>query len=1056
MNSKTLLLSLRNRIKEKKKHLYVMFLLAFSLMFLINTKSFAQTKLEGVVKDASGVTLPGVAIKIKGTTIGTVTDVSGNFSLNISNGNQILQVSYIGFLSQEITVGNNRKLNITLQEDSKQLQEIVVVGYGTMKKRDVTGAITSVSSEEIEKRMPSNVFQALQGSVPGVQIISGSGQPGESSSIQIRGTSTFSSEGANPLYIVDGAPLDNIDAINPRDIESIEILKDAASAAIYGSRSANGVIIISTKQGKLGKPNIDVKYDHSWGNLAHTMPQANSRERKMYDLKRREFFLENRPANANESLQILNDSLNVFFNVDNDYQKLAFQTGKKDQIDLSLGGGSGNLKYFVNTGYYKETGIIPNTGFDRFTTRINSDYRPNKNLNLGTRVSLSYSKKKGIDEGGFLNSILTRRPYFSLYHPDESIVGIFNGQKSPIALPKFTTDFTDFYKMNFFQFLELNLVKNLKFRTNLNAGYNSNKRTTFIPSIIFDEWQKNNQGSSNNYLNWNLMSENYLTYSNVFNKKHNFSAMAGVSAQKWGFEQESLSGINSSTDVIYTMNAFAANLDLSKTGTWASAHSLASAFTRVTYDYMGKYLFNAVYRMDGSSRFAKNNKWGGFPSASAGWRFTDEDFMKETRSFFDEGKIRVSYGITGNEQIGNYEHLLSYSTSTIYDGMGGVTPARLGIDNLAWEQTSQFNTGLDLSLFKKRVSITADYYNKYTKDLLAVFQVPKEWGYSSVMRNIGEVQNEGIEFAISSDLIKTKNFTWNAAFNIAKNNNSIKKLSEGKPYLQGGLWWMEEGGKIGDFYGYKAINIFPYNESNAFTNDGQQLTPVFSNNIFTNQYQLNGENYNGTVNQKKLPDGRPFRGGDINWEESGSAKDWIIDDKDRMVLGNAQPDFTGGFNSQFSYKNLSLFIAVYFSVGGDIYNYANQDRNAFRFTGNTPAPEVIDNIWIKQGDIALYPRPFNDDFDNAKLGQGNSMYLEDGSYMRLRNIRLSYTLPEKFSKSIKSKNVGLYAYVNNALTFTNYSGYDPEFTSYSVLELGRDTNRYPRKREVGFGINVNF
>lgn len=1043
------------KVRWKQKNHLIRLLLLVLINLSFSVAVFAQVAVKGKVTDAAGLALPGAPIKIKGTTTGTTTDANGNFTITVPKMGVTLQILYMGFISKEVVV-NNANLVVVLQEEQSSLKEVVVVGYGTMKKRDVTGAITSVSAEDIEKRMPSNVFQALQGAAPGVQITSGSGQPGESSSIQIRGTSTFSSDGASPLYIVDGAPLDNIDAINPRDIESIEILKDAASAAIYGSRSANGVIIISTKQGKEGKPSIDVKYDSSWGNLAHYMPQANSAERKLYDLKRREFFLENRPANANESIQILNDSLNVYFNVDNDYQKLAFQTGKKDQVDLSLGGGNANLKYFVNTGYYKETGIIPNTGFDRFTTRINSDYRPSKRLNMGTRLSLTYSKKKGVDEGGFLNSILTRRPYFSLYHPDGDIVGIFNGQKSPVALPKYMLDFTDGYRGNFFQFVEVELAKKLKFRTNLNAGYSLNKRNTLTPSIIYDEWQKNNSGSSNNYLNWNLMSENYFSYSNTFNKKHNVSAMLGGSLQKWRFEQESLYGINSSTDAIYTMNAFVSNLDLSKTGTWRSGHALASVFTRVTYDYKSRYLFNAVYRRDGSSRFAKNNKWGGFPSVSAGWRFSDEEFMSKIRPIMDDAKLRVSYGITGNEQIGNYDHLLSYATSTIYDGVGGVAPARLGIDNLAWEQTSQFNVGLDLSLLKGRVKLVADYYDKYTNDLLADFQIPKEWGYSSVVRNIGEVRNRGIELGLSSDIINKKDFKWNASVNFARNNNTIEKLSEGKPYLQGTLWWMQEGGKIGDFYGYKAIDIFQYDQSNAFTNDGAQLTPVFENNVFTNTYLLNGQAYTGPVNQKKLPDGRPFRGGDVNWQEGPDSQDWTIDDKDRMILGNAQPKYTGGVNSQFTYKNWSLFVSVYFATGLDIYNYAAQDRNAFRFSGNTPAPEVIHNIWVKQGDIAKYPRPYNDDFDNARLGQGNSMYIEDGSYLRLRNVRLNYNLPKTLAQTIKAKNLNLYAYVNNALTFTNYTGYDPEFSNYSVLEIGRDNNRYPRKREFGLGINVNF
>lgn len=1057
MIPKVLLFALRNRRKNLKKSHLKMVCSTIFLLFFLQTFAIGQTiQISGVVKDASGAELPGASVIVKGTTVGTITDIDGAFSLNIEDPNAVLQFTYIGYEKQEVNIGNRRVFDIILEDDAQQLDEVVVVGYGTVRKRDVTGAITSISSEDIEKRMVTDVFQALQGAAPGVQITSGSGQPGESSSIRIRGTSTFSNEGVNPLYIVDGAPLDNIDAINPSDIESLEVLKDAASAAIYGSRSANGVIIITTKQGRQGKPVIGVKYDRSWGNLAHYMPQANSYERKIYDLKRREFFLENRPGNANESIQILNDSLNVFFNVDNDYQRMAFQTAQKDQIDLSLGGGSNNLKYFVNTGYYSETGIIPNTGFDRLTTRVNSDYRPTTWLNIGTRASLSYSKKKGIDEGGFLNSILTRRPYFSLYHPDGSIVGIFNGQKSPIAMPEFTTNFTDYYRMNFFQFLEVDVIKNLQFRTNFSVSYVSNKRKELIPSILFDEWQKNNQGSSYNYLNWNWMSENYFTYKNTFADNHNFTVMAGGSVQKWGFEQETLVGLNASTDAIYTMNAFVSNLDLSRTGSWANGHALASVFTRATYDYKGKYLFNATYRADGSSRFAKNNKWGGFPSVSGGWRFSDENFMEGTRSFLDDGKVRLSYGITGNEQIGNYEHLLSYRTSTIYDGVGGVTPARLGIDDLAWEQTSQFNAGIDLSFLKSRITVTADYYDKYTSDLLAAFQVPKEWGYSVVMRNIGAVRNTGVELALDADIIRGDDFRWNASFNISKNDNTIEKLSEGKAYLQSGLWWLEEGGKIGDFYGFKAIDVFAYNESNAFTDDWTQLTPVFENGAFAHRYLLNGEEYNGNVNQKTLPNGQPFRGGDMNWEESSLHRDGVINEEDRMILGNAQPDFTGGFNSEFSYKNVSLFLSFYYAIGGDIYNYARQDRNAFRFTGTTPEPEVIENMWVRQGDEALYPRPFNDDFDNARLGQGNSLYLEDGSFLRLRNVRVSYAMPESVTQRIKAKGMGVYVYVNNALTWTKYKGYDPEFSSNSVLELGRDNNRYPRKREIGFGVNVNF
>ncbi len=996
----------------------------------------------------------GVNVKVTGTSTGAITDIHGNYTIDVPPDKPELEFSFMGFATQKIAVGGRTQINVILLESSETLEEVVVVGYGTMKKRDVTGAITSVSAKDIENRMSTNVFQALQGQAAGVHIVSGSGQPGEGSAIRIRGTSSFSDTAVDPLYIVDGAPMENIDAINPADIESIEILKDAASAAIYGSRSANGVVIITTKQGDKNKPVTDIKYDHSWGTLSHKLPQANTPERRLYDLKRREFFLEYSPANADESIQMIQDSLNVFFNVDNDYQKIAFSTARKDQIDLSLGGGSDNLKYFINTGYYSEKGIISNTGYDRLTARINSDYKASNVVSMGTRVSLSYARKKGIDEGGFLNSMLVRRPYFSLYFPDESMVGIFNGQKSPIALTEYTKDFTDYYRLNFFQFLQVNLSKHLKFRTNLSVGYYSNKRKYLLPSILYDENQSNNQGASYNYLNWNWMNENYLTYTRKFNKVHNFSAMAGVSAQKWSREDEILAGSNSPSDILYTMNGFVANLDLTKTGTWKYGHSLASVFGRVTYDYKSRYLLNANFRRDGSSRFAKNNKWGNFPSVSVGWRFSDERFMEKTRGVLEDGKLRLSYGITGNEQIGNYEYIMSYKTDIIYDGVGGVTPSRLSVDDLSWEQTSQVNAGLDLSLFGGRVNLTADYYDKYTKDLLAQFQVPKEWGYSYTMKNIGEVRNRGVEFAVSGDVLKYENFRWNAAFNISKNVTRIEKLADGTPYLQNGLWWIEEGGRLGDFYGYKALNVFRYSESNAFTADWQQLTPVFQDGEFQ-KYTLNGKDYTGEVHRKTLPDGRPFRGGDINWAENGEP-DGIIDEKDRMVLGNAQPKFTGGFNTQLTYRNWDLFLSFYYSIGGDLYNYARQDRNAFRYTGTTPEPEVIYNLWVKEGDEALYPRPYNDEYDNARLGQGHSFYVEDGSFVKLRNARLSYTFDPKLIKRLKMKNLSLYVYGNNLLTWTNYRGYDPEFSSGSALELGRDNNRYPRKREYGVGFNMNF
>lgn len=463
----------------------------------------AGNKVFGVIVDEEGEPLIGVTIRIKGTGKGTITNFDGEFSLEDDNRKTPLLFSYIGKedIEKLPVYGQSMKLVMKDSQVGKKLDEVIVVGYGTMKKRDVTGSISSISSKEIENKMATNVYEALQGSTAGVQVVSGSGQPGESSTVKVRGTSTFSSEGVSPLYIVDGAPMESIDDINPSDIVSVEVLKDAASAAIYGSRSANGVIIVTTRGGQEGKPEINVKYYHSWGKLSHKIPQANRADRLFYDQARRNYFLTYGGGNPDQSMDILQDPYNYFFNVDNDYLDMITQVGNKDEVDVSIGGGSKALKYFVNTAYYNERGIIDNTGYQRFSTRVNADYSPSKWLSMGSRMSLSYSKKEGVNEGQLLSSVLSRRPYFNTTYSDGSIVGVFNGQKNPVALINYTTDFTNSYKANFYQYFNFKFNKHLSFRTNINANFYLDKRKKLIPSLITDEWQKSNNGYSYNYLN---------------------------------------------------------------------------------------------------------------------------------------------------------------------------------------------------------------------------------------------------------------------------------------------------------------------------------------------------------------------------------------------------------------------------------------------------------------------------------------------------------------------------------------------------------------------------
>ncbi len=1036
---------------------YFFFILLFLSSISLYSKnsdllSIKQTKVlaTGIVTDKEGEPLPGATVIELGTDNGIITDAEGRFSFDVSNNNAELEVSFVGFTARKIKTGTN--LNIALEEGVSALDEVVVVGYGTMQKRDVTGSIVSVRSEDIIRKTPISVFDALQGQSPGVQIISGSGAPGEGSSIQIRGTSTFSSAGDQPLIIVDETPVESIDDINPNDIASIEILKDAASTAIYGSRSANGVVIITTKRGERSKPKVELRYNGGIGRLAHKMPQANRVERLLYDDIRRQYFIDEGMTNLiNETDYIRNDSLNVYFNVDNDYQDMVYKTAQTHDVSATVSGSDGKLRYYVSNGFLNEKGLIPNTSYTRINGRVNTDYYVSNRFRTGNRLFVSYTNRDKVNESTLQANISRRQPYHNTHFPDGSLVGM-TGYINPIAFIELPVDLQDNFAANYFQYYDLNINRNLRFRANISGNFNLSKQKKFTPSIITDINQRENSAQSYNFLHYSWMSENYFTYTKKW-KNHDLTAVLGASYQRWWYEREYLVGRNSSNDYIYTMNSFVANLTLTSTGTWISPRALASAYSRITYDYKKRYLFALNFRMDGSSRFASNYKWGMFPSASFGWRFSDERFMKFAQRVLDDAKLRVSYGITGNQSIGDFDYLYTYSPSTVYDGIGGVAPSRLGTDDLRWEQITQTNLGLDLSFWDSRLMFTFDVYEKVTDGILSNFQVAKELGFSSVRQNIGVVTNKGVELAVSGDIIRKNDLRWNAGFNISLNDNKIDKLSLGRSYIQNGLWLMNEGGSIGDLVGFKYIDIFPYDESNAFTPDWEQLTPVFENGVFQN-YSLNGNTYTGDILQKKLPNGLPFRGGDINWDENDETRDGIIDYDDRMLVGNALAKITGGINTQLTYKKVSLYLSFYYSLGSDIYNWAEYFRNSFKNMGATPAPHVINNIWRKQGDIALYPRPYDDVYENSRYA--NSFYIEDGSFVRLQDVRVSYDMPSKITDNLKIESLNLYLYAKNLLTWTNYSGIDPEFTSYDPIQIGEDRGRYPRQREIGVGFTLNF
>ncbi len=1040
-------MNIKLNLKSKENHNFFQKSISLLLIIFFVTSALAQTtkKISAKVFDQDRNPIIGATIRVKGDKIGAVSDVNGAFKLENVPENSTIIISYIGYDTKEIS-SNSKTFDIVLNENTKSLDEVVVIGYGTVKKRDLTGSISSVSSAEIEKTMSKDVYEALQGQTSGVQITTNSGAPGGGASVRIRGTATFGA-GVNPLYVIDGMPMDNIDDVNPGDIESMEVLKDAASAAIYGSRSANGVIIITTKKGKVGKPKIDIKYFRSYNTLAHSIPQTTPDQFRYYDKMR--LLVGGTPASNTT------DSIKPFFNSDINMQDYLFRTSTKDQLDLSVSAASDKIKYYASAGMLTEDGIVVNSDYQRLTSRLNVEYSPSNKFTIGHRMYASFANQTGLySEQSVLTSLYDWVPYWSIFTATGDLMHSVEGRNSAYTYAMTSTNKVQDFNMSLFDFIEYKINKNFTFTSNLSGRFSLNRLQTYKPSILVGTSSSDRTtGVETTSTNYNWLNENYLSYSNN-GKVHSITALVGNSMQYWGNNYSKVVGLDYTTDAVYTIN-FASSIDTKQTNTTINEHSMLSYYGRLTYSYLSKYLFAGNLRADASSRFGKSNKWGAFPSASVGWRLSDESFMKWAKPVLYDAKIRASYGITGNEAISNYAAIQIYSPGNIYQGVNGISPTSLAYDNLGWEQTEQKNIGIDLNLFSNRLRITADYYDKQTSNLLYNVQLPKETGYGSMTKNVGEMSNNGLEFMIGGDIIAKKDWKWEVAFNVATSSSIVKKLADGTPFFTGisGSIYVHEGSRIGEFYGYNHDGIFAYDQSNAFTQDWTQLTPVFANGVFQNKYLNNGQEYTGIVNQKKYSDGSILKGGDVNWLESPDAKDGYITTSDRVIVGCAQADFFGGLNSTLSYKDISLFVSFYYSIGGEIYNNARKNRNSFQYSYTTPDPEAIYGAWTKPGDIATYPRPVSLEYN--RLSPSDS-YIEDGSYIKLRNLKISYKIPDKLTRSISLKGLSVYAYGNNLLTWSAYKGFDPEFSGSSALDFGIDTNRYPRKREFGFGLNVNL
>ena len=1020
--------------------------LIFVLLVLAANGALAgsqQVRISGKVTDIkSGEPLPGVNIVVKGTTNGVSSDVDGAYSIVLESSKDVLVFSFLGYKPEEIEVGNRSVIDIKMTESIQELDEMVVIGYGTMKKRNLTGAIASVNSSSIENTPVKDVMSVLQGRASGVQVVSNSGAPGDGMTVTVRGQSSLNS-GNDPLYVIDGVPVETqslsqlngweqhglnpLSDINPNDIESIEVLKDGASTAIYGSRAANGVILITTKRGHSGKAKIDVNAFTGVSKITRKLGVLNASQWR--DIITDSYNNYNDYAGKivyPDAHWTVIDSLNPMNSGDVDWQDVMYRTAWQKQIDFSVAGGSETAKYSISTSALDQDGIFLASNYKRITSRANADFKVSDKIDLGYSLSFARSLNNRINAGGtgnnsLVQSILVRPPVYSLTYPDGSPIYYFNGKRNPVGLATEATHLNTTNRIIGNQYLEFEIIKGLKFSANLNLDYISMKEDEFYPTTV-DYRAGYNSGAVRAISNFTWGHEDYFTYQTSFDEAHYFSALLGYSQQEWKNETTGLDGMYFASDNIRTLNG--AGTISNQAVNQTAEHGLVSFFGRIGYDYKSKYILQANMRADGSSRFGKNNRFGYFPSASAAWRFSDESFVQGL-TFLNDGKLRLSFGQTGNEAIGNYTAQGEFALSTNYLDYSGASPTVMPNMGLTWETTTQYDLGIDLTLFNNRIIFSGDAYLKNTSDLLFAVPIPETTGFSYITQNIGEIQNKGLEFVLTTHNLKGK-LKWTSNFNISFNRNKIVSLPEEvltNGYIQNGTYHiLKEGESIGTFYGWKFLGVYSRDEDNI------------------NHVRMGSSN------------GAEFRGGDPIWDDFNG--DYIIDDNDKQIIGDAQPKFTGGFNNDISYKNFTLNAFLQFTYGNDIYSNLDMMRN-WVFAYNNVSTDAL-NRWKKQGDVTDYPRPIRNDPLRNEYLRVSDRWVRDGSFLRLKNVSLAYNVPRSVLDKIKLEGLRFYITGENLITWTHYDAYDPEVSSYSGLRIGVDDGSYPQSRTYIFGLNVQF
>ena len=1009
-----------------------------------------QVTVRGTVSDArTGEALPGVNVVIQGTNTGTLTDVNGSYTLNIPNASVTLQFSFIGYVLQEISLNGRIVIDVVMDQSVIGLDEIVVVGYGTAKRKDLTGSIGSVNSRDLNEMTITSTDQGILGKVAGVQVKMNDGTPGKSAQIKIRGIGSISA-GGEPLYVVDGFPVDNIQGLNPNDIENMDILKDASATAIYGSRGSNGVIIISTKRGTVGETKLEFGTYFGFQKVTHKPEMMNALQQAQYYYD----GVVNRNLDEGNNMsgnpvtewkrkvpQVCMDVLEGRNTLDEDALDAVLRTAPMSQYQLTASGGSKDVKFLLSGEYLNQDGIIVSTNFERFSLRSNIDAQLSKRLSVKINLNPSFTTRdiqkaqgdaasktggsviaNAIAVHNFIPLLTSTGDYFifsglleqgDFYNPLASVREVKGNERSIQAIGNVNVD----YK----------ILNDLKFTILLGAKLSNSRGMSFQPYLpVFLNIPA--FGSDQTRMQYNWLTETTLNYNKVFDK-HHIEGLLGFTSQKDRFESNSLESDRFPNNLVHTLSAVSGNLTdgSSDVGEW----SMLSYLSRLNYNYGDKYYLTASIRTDGSSRFGSDKKWGVFPSAAFAWRISEENFFKRILSTINDLKFRVSYGETGNNNIGNYEHLATISYIAYPIGgsaLGGFGPARNANPSLTWETKQEFNMGLDVSLLKSRLRISADYFRSINKELLLNVNVPTITGFSTALKNIGEVQNTGWEFVISSVNVKNK-FEWTTDFNISAYHNKVIKLGpEGDPIYSGGHVTMM-GQPIGMFYGWVIDGIFM---NQAELDEG----PIFNPGA-ADRSRI------GDIRYKDLtgPDGTP---------------DGIIDASDRTIIGCPYPDFFYGMTNRFSYQNLSLSINLQGSQGNEILSLSKQSTSIGRSRYRQIAYDF--GYWRSEQDPGngVTPRP-NDLPTGNNRGAYSRRYLEDGSYLRINSISLSYTLPQSIMAKLKLSSLRIYLNASNPFTFTKYSGFNPDVNEGSnPLTPCDDRNNYPLAKSLILGLNVTF